>query len=443
MSKGRVFVLTYGCQMNERDSEALRTSLEAQGYTLAEDEHSADIVLLNTCSVRELAEVKAIGKAGHLLRRKKRVPNFKVGIIGCMAQNRGAKLLEELPGLDFIAGPQSLSKIPKLLDNLISSPAQNIDGQGPYDFSFYEKLSKKPRVSAFVPIQQGCDMHCSYCIVPQTRGAEQNRAPESILNEIRSLAEQGTREIILLGQIVNKYQHSDLPGSREKTSFVQLIEKISEIDKIKRIRFVSPHPTYFRQDLIDAFVRLPKLCPSLHLPIQSASNKILRAMKRPYTKEKLFGLISQLRERIPSIGLSTDIIVGFPGETEEDFQETYAFFDAVGFEMAYIFKYSPRPVTDALRLQENNIPDEIKEVRNRALLNLLHKHSAQKHEALVGSVQEVLIENYAPKRQGRLMGRTPCYKKVILEAPPSYLGQIIWTKIETASANTLMGTSVI
>lgn len=421
--------------MNSRDSDTLKALLIQAGHVIVENEKDADIVLLNTCSVRALAEEKALGKAGRLLKRKKRNPNFRVGILGCMAGRRGAELLKVLPNLDWIVPPQALPRVPKLIHETLTQNKQTAtvaDVPQAFDFTCYEqKLSPKPVL--FVPIQQGCGMNCSYCIVPKTRGHQQNRPFESIVAEIRQAAQRGTREVMLLGQIVNAYVDKDA----QKT-FVDLLEAVQGIDGIERIRFMSPHPSFFNEDLVACFGRLPKLCPALHLPIQSGSNRILNLMRRGYTRERVLKLIRALRAVEPKISISTDLIVGYPGETEEDFEETASLFKEVAFDMAYIFKYSPRPTTEAASSEEN-IPEAVKEERNQRLLALLNVSSIAYNETFVGTKQEVLVEGTAPHGEGKLFGRNRYNKKVIFNGSSALIGSFKEIFIEKATSSALEG----
>ena len=431
----KIWIKTYGCQMNSRDSDTLKALLIQAGHVIVENEKDADIVLLNTCSVRALAEEKALGKAGRLLKRKKRNPNFRVGILGCMAGRRGAELLKVLPNLDWIVPPQALPRVPKLIHETLTQNKQTAtvaDVPQAFDFTCYEqKLSPKPVL--FVPIQQGCGMNCSYCIVPKTRGHQQNRPFESIVAEIRQAAQRGTREVMLLGQIVNAYVDKDA----QKT-FVDLLEAVQGIDGIERIRFMSPHPSFFNEDLVACFGRLPKLCPALHLPIQSGSNRILNLMRRGYTRERVLKLIRALRAVEPKISISTDLIVGYPGETEEDFEETASLFKEVAFDMAYIFKYSPRPTTEAASSEEN-IPEAVKEERNQRLLALLNVSSIAYNETFVGTKQEVLVEGTAPHGEGKLFGRNRYNKKVIFNGSSALIGSFKEIFIEKATSSALEG----
>jgi tRNA-2-methylthio-N6-dimethylallyladenosine synthase len=441
-----VYIKTYGCQMNERDSQDVAAKLVQRGYCLVGQEADADIILLNTCSVRDQAEQKAIGKAGHLLKQKYRKPHLLVGIMGCMAQNRGEGLLDSLPDLDLIIGTQKFHTVPDHLDSLV----QALKSRGPRPTTVVDLedeagsqntikdhvLGGKP--TAFVSIMQGCNMNCAYCIVPATRGQERSRPMEDILQEVRQLAEGGTREITLLGQIVTSYGRRSMPFQDGKSPFVQLIEAVAAVPGIARVRFTSPHPCGFKQDLIDAYARVPQLCPQVHLPLQSGSDRILRAMNRPYTVERFCQIAQALRRTAPGICLSTDIIVGFPGETEEDFEATRQVFDSLAFEMAYLFKYSPRPGTVAEQMADD-VPLAVKEARNQVLLDSLGRHSLRCNDAFVGSVQEVLVEEPAKRGEGLLMGRNPQARKVVFAAPMHRIGQLVPVRIQRATVSTLIG----
>lgn len=437
--------------MNERDSDAVAAMLRGKGYSIVESELDADVVLLNTCSVRDQAEQKAIGKAGHLTKRKRKNPNFILGVMGCMAQNRGNDLLDRLPDLDLIVGTQKFHRVPDHLDHMIAT----LQGQGPRPDTIVDLEAEdgsqntikshdadKQQVSAFVSIMQGCNMKCSYCIVPKTRGAERARPMDEIVAEIEALAANGTREVTLLGQIVNQYAVREFPFVDKKSPFVQLLERVHAIEGIERIRFTSPHPVGFKDDLIECYARLPKLCEYLHFPMQSGSNRILKAMRRPYTIEKFREIIAKIRAVRPDVYISTDVIVGFPGETDADFELTRHAFDEIGFDMAYLFKYSVRPDTTAEPLGDP-IPKAVKEARNQVLLDILGRHSLARNEALIDTVEEVLFEGPAKRGEGMFMGRTRGHRKVIVKATPRLVGQLVPVRITEATASTLMGELVL
>ena len=437
--------------MNERDSEAVAALLRDKGYSIVSDESYADIILLNTCSVREQAEQKAIGKAGYITARKRRNPNLVVGIMGCMAQNKGDALVDKLPDLDLIVGTQKFHRVPDHLDHVIAS----LNGLGPKPDTIVDIEEEKDsqntirshqedqnQVSAFVSIMQGCNMKCSYCIVPKTRGSERARPMNEIVDEIKELADKGTKEVTLLGQIVNQYAVREFPFVDKKSPFVQLLEKVNAIDGIERIRFTSPHPVGFKDDLIECYDRLPKLCEYLHFPMQSGSNQILKAMRRPYSIEKFCEIIQKLRAIKPDIYISTDIIVGFPGETEADFEATRSVFESLQFDMAYIFKYSVRPDTSAEPLGDP-ISKELKESRNQTLLNILSASSLARNQSLIGTNQEVLLESPAKRGEGVFVGRTRGYRKVIVPANDRLMGELVTVKITEATTSTLTGELII
>ncbi|MSU48172.1 MAG: tRNA (N6-isopentenyl adenosine(37)-C2)-methylthiotransferase MiaB [Opitutus sp.] len=456
----RVHIKTYGCQMNERDSEAVAAMLRARGYRIVADEDNCDILLLNTCSVRDAAEQKAIGKAGYLQQRKKKQPDFVLGILGCMAQNRGASLLEQLPDLDLIVGTQKFHQVPGYLDNLraardaglpIGETIVDIGEEAGSQNTIKDHLvpgagdpadgEVERQVSAFVSIQQGCNMDCAFCIVPKTRGDERSRPMDDIVAECRTLAERGVREVTLLGQIVTSYGRRDYAHTDGVTPFVQLLERVHAIDGIERIRFTSPHPRGFKDDLVAAYGRLPKLCGYVHLPMQSGSNRILRAMNRPYTRERYREIVDALRAVQPGMYFSTDVIVGFPGETEEDFAQTRDLFEACNYDMAYVFKYSIRTGTPAATLADQ-VPDEVKEARNQILLDILQKNSLRRTAALVGTVEEVLVEG-RDKSGGHFTGRTRGNRVCVFDAEPRLVGSLVPLRIERASVSTLYGELVL
>jgi len=437
--------------MNERDSEAVAAMLRNKGYSIVSEEASADIVLVNTCSIRDQAEQKAIGKTGFLLNRKRKNPNFIVGMMGCMAQSRGTELVDRLPDLDLLVGTQKFHQIPDHLDNLIAT----ISAQGPRPNTIVDleeeagsqntirdHIKGNRQVSAFVSIMQGCNMNCTYCIVPQTRGEERARPIEDIVEEIEELAENGTKEVTLLGQIVTSYGRREIPFKNKKSPFVQLIEAVNEIKGIERIRFTSPHPRGFKDDLVEAFRDIPKLGKYIHFPLQSGSNRILKAMKRPYTVERFKEIADQLRNAVPGMHISTDIIVGFPGETDEDFELTRKIFDEIGFEMAYIFKYSVRPRTEAEPLGDP-ISKEVKEERNQILLDILQKNSLACNESYVGKTTEVLIEGPAKRGEGIYVGRNPGFRKIFMAASERLVGEIVNVHVSRATPSSLFGDILI
>jgi tRNA-2-methylthio-N6-dimethylallyladenosine synthase len=432
--------------MNERDSEAVAAMLRARGYRIVADEDDCDILLLNTCSVRDAAEQKAIGKAGYLQQRKKKQPDFVFGILGCMAQNRGAALLDQLPDVDLIVGTQKFHQVPGYLDNLRAARAAgtpigetivDIGEEAGSQNTIKDHALEERQVGAFVSIQQGCNMECSFCIVPKTRGDERSRPMDEIVAECRALAERGVREITLLGQIVTSYGRRDNPHTDGVTPFVQLLERVHAIDGLARIRFTSPHPRGFKDDLVAAYGRLEKLCGYVHLPMQSGSNDILRAMNRPYTRERYREIVEALRAVRPDMYFSTDVIVGFPDETDEDFAQTRELFAECDFDMAYVFKYSTRTGTPAATMP-GQVAEEVKEQRNQILLDVLQKNSLRRTAKLIGFVEEVLVDG--PDKTGRrFTGRTRGNRVCIFDADPRLIGSLVPLRIERASVSTLYG----
>jgi tRNA-2-methylthio-N6-dimethylallyladenosine synthase len=460
-----VFIKTYGCQMNERDSEAVAAQLVAKGWSLAPSESAADVILLNTCSVRDFAEQKAIGKMQNLAAdvRKNR-PDVVLGFMGCMAQSRGRELIDKLPDVDLVLGTQKFHRAADYLDEIISGAREKIvdvaEEQGS-EATIRDHLlngSAKTSVSAFVSIMQGCNQYCTFCIVPYTRGEERSRTIPDIVTECRELVSRGVKEITLLGQIVTSYGKREKrdewrvtcdangsissPVTRHSSPFVQLLDAVHEIDGLERLRFTSPHPKGYGDDLIDAYARLPKLVESAHLPVQSGSDRVLKLMHRGYTRERFLGIIQKLRRARPDIGITTDIIVGFPGETEKDFEETLSLAREVGFDNAYIFKYSQRRDTPAAEMPDQ-VPQKIREERNRRLLELVNEIAARKYKKFVGRQVQILVEGPSRKNPARMTGRTRCNKIVLFDGNGRHRSQLIDLKITRAGSFTLYGDPAI
>jgi tRNA-2-methylthio-N6-dimethylallyladenosine synthase len=442
----RVYIKTYGCQMNERDSEAVAAMLRARGYRIVSREDDCDVMLLNTCSVRDAAEQKAIGKAANVQARKKKNPDFVLGILGCMAQNRGASLLDQLPDVDLIVGTQKFHQVPGYLDNLraardagtpIGETIIDIAEETGSQNTIRDHELAERQVTAFVSIQQGCNMDCAFCIVPKTRGDERSRPMDEIVRECEGLADRGVKEVTLLGQIVTSYGRRDYTHTGGISPFVQLLERVQAIDGIERIRFTSPHPRGFKDDLVAAYGRLPKLCEYVHLPMQSGSDRILREMNRPYTRDRYLQIVEALRAVRSDMYFSTDVIVGFPGETEEDFAETQELFERCNYDMAYIFKYSIRTGTPAAALGDQ-VSDAVKEARNQALLDVLKRNSERRNALLLGTTEEVLVEG-RDKSGLHFTGRTRGNRVCIFDADERLVGSLIPLKVTRASVSTLYG----
>jgi tRNA-2-methylthio-N6-dimethylallyladenosine synthase len=448
-----VYIKTYGCQMNERDSEQVSKMLVERGYRMVKVEAEADVILLNTCSVRDMAEQKAIGKMGMLRKLRKTRPHLVLGYLGCMAQARGESLLQTSPHVDLVVGTQKFHRVADYVDDLLQSrqhaliddvrrPIVDTDEEPGSQSTIREQELETGQVTAFVSIMQGCNMHCAFCIVPQTRGSERGRPIAEIVSEVRSLAERGVKEVTLLGQIVNLYGRHEFPKVDGKSPFVQLLEAVCAVDGIERVRFTSPHPIGYRDDLIEAFSRLPKLVEHVHLPLQSGSDRILKIMRRGYTAEKFQKLAERIRAARPGMAITSDIIVGFPGETDEDFQKTRDLCEAVSFDNAFVFRYSPRQNTPAATM-EAQISEELKEARNQELLDVVNRHVAAKLDALIGTEVEILCEGTSRHNTERLTGRTRTNKIVVFEGAPRHIGEIFPVKITRASGSTLYGDPAI
>jgi tRNA-2-methylthio-N6-dimethylallyladenosine synthase len=453
----KVFLKTYGCQMNERDSEQVARDLVSRGYEMTGDEKDADVVLLNTCSVRDLAEQKALGKMGMLGRLRAGRPEMVFGFLGCMAQSRGSELTRDIGHVDLVVGTQKFHRVAEYVDQIWQRKVQlrdrlmdderfsivDIDEEPGSQETIREHVLEEKQATAFVSIMQGCNMHCTFCIVPSTRGSERSRRIEEIVREVEGLVARGVREVTLLGQIVNLYGRHEFSKSADGLSpFVQLLEAVHAVPGLRRLRFTSPHPIGFRDDLVDAFQRLPKLMPHVHLPMQSGSDRILKAMHRAYTAEKYVSLTEKLRAARPDIALTTDIIVGFPGETDEDYAATRDLVRRVGFDNAFIFKYSPRRDTPAATMAEQ-LPERVKEERNHDLLAVVNELAKAKGEALVGKRVEILCEGASKTNPERLSGRSPGNKIVIFEGGERHIGEVFDVNIERSTGFSLYGNPAI
>src|SRR5213080_2009610 len=472
LSMPKFFIKTYGCQMNERDSEQVAHSLMARGYERVSREAEADVVLLNTCSVRDMADQKALGKMGMLGRMAKEWPHVVFGFLGCMAQARAESLLKNLPHVDLVVGTQKFHRVADYVDQLVARkaarpavpPHQNraiddlrfsivdVAEEAGSQSTIRDQQLAPRQATAFVSIMQGCNMHCTFCIVPQTRGAERSRSIDEIVSEVRDLVSRGVKEITLLGQIVNLYGRHEFPKVDNKSPFVQLLEAVDAVDGLERLRFTSPHPIGFRDDLIDAISRLRKIAEHVHLPLQSGSNKILKTMHRAYTAEKYIDLVRRIRRARDGIAIRTEIIVGFPGETEDDYKQTRDLIEEIQFDNAFVFRYSPRRGTPAAAMPDQ-IDERTKEERNQDLLRVVNESNRRKLERLVGRDVEVLCEGPSKTNPARLMGRTRTNKIVVFPPLPrlrradegsgQLVGELVNVRIEHANGFSLYGEPVL
>ncbi len=436
MSK-KVFIRTFGCQMNEYDSDKMRDVLNAaEGYELTQDVEQADLVLFNTCSVREKAAEKVFSDLGRVKHLKKK--GVLIGVGGCVASQEGAAIIERAPFVDLVFGPQTLHRLPQMIEQRQSQRRAQVD----ISFPEIEKFDHLPpaRVegaSAFVSIMEGCSKYCTYCVVPYTRGEEVSRPFEDVLTEVAGLADQGVKEVTLLGQNVNAYR-GKMGGTTEIADFALLLEYVAEIPGIERIRYTTSHPNEFTQRLIEVYAKVPQLVNHLHLPVQHGSDRILMGMKRGYTVLEYKSTIRKLRAVRPDISLSTDFIVGFPGETEDDFAKLMKLVDDVGFDASFSFIYSPRPGTPAASL-EDDTPHEVKLKRLQTLQARLEENVAAISQKRVGTVQRILVEGPSRKDPNELMGRTECNRIVNFPAPARLIGQMMDVTITSALPHSLRG----
>lgn len=440
----KIFIKTYGCQMNERDSEAVAALFEKSGHKIVDNEIAADALLFNTCSVRDAAERKAKGKIGYMKKLKIRNPQLIIGVMGCMAQRLGEQLLAELPHLDFVLGTGQLHQAVEAVEKIAADRKRFSDtAVAPEEIDMLGAHGKSSW-SAQIAITRGCNRFCSYCIVPYVRGREVSRTQESILNEVKALAASGVKELLLLGQNVAAYGlNGDTRPPRDGFSpFAELLEAINEVPGIERIRYTSPYVSYFNDRLIEALAKCSKVCHNIHLPLQSGSDRILQAMNRQYTAQSYREKVAALRQAIPDLTFSTDVIVGFPGEEESDFILTRELMDEIGFEQAFIFKYSPRPGAKSALLADTVSEDE-KLRRNNILLDDLQRRISSRIATLVGSVQEVLCEGVSSRNESRWTGRTGTNFVVHFEPDDQVkTGDLRKVKITRAGTVSLFGTLI-
>ena len=437
----KLYIRTFGCQMNEYDSAKMADVLAAaQGLTVTDDLNEADVVLFNTCSVREKAQEKVFSDLGRARLLKRRKPDLVIGVGGCVASQEGSSIVERAPFVDVVFGPQTLHRLPALIERRRATGAPQVDISFP-EIEKFDALPP-PRVegaSAFVSIMEGCSKYCSFCVVPYTRGEEVSRPFDDVLTEVADLADQGAREVTLLGQNVNAYRGPMADGGR--ADFALLLEYVHEIPGIERIRYTTSHPKEFGQRLIDAYARLPRLAGHVHLPVQSGSDRVLAAMKRGYTVLEYKSIIRRLRAARPDISISSDFIVGFPGETEEDFERTMKLAADIGFDASFSFVYSRRPGTPAADLADDT-PPEVKLARLQRLQAAISDGAARISAAMVGSAQRILVEGPSKKNAQELMGRTENNRIVnfaVGEQGDAAVGRMIDVRITQALPHSLRG----
>jgi tRNA-2-methylthio-N6-dimethylallyladenosine synthase len=433
-SRPRVFIETYGCQMNVADSELVGGVLRRAGYAAAARPEDADIILLNTCAIREHAEERVLRRLTELARFKHARPELRLGLLGCMAQHNRAALVEKAPWLDLVAGPDSYRRLPELLGRARLGPAEQaakVDVRLDRAETYADIAPEhEGGVRAYVTAMRGCDRFCTFCVVPYARGRERSVPPEAILADIRGLVVRGAREIVLLGQTVNAYCFGDV-------DFGRLLRLVATVDGVDRIRFTSPHPSDMSDSVIDAMATEPKVQPSLHLPVQSGSDRILTAMERGYTVDEYLRLVERMRAAIPGIALSTDIIVGFHGEEDADFRATLELMAALRYDSAFSFKYSLRENTRAFKLGDT-VTEEVKGRRLAEVIALQERVSAERNRALAGERFAVLVEGPARRGGGMFAGKTPQFKTAVFAAADSIRpGDTVTVRVDSATAHTL------
>lgn len=477
--RGKAYVETYGCQMNVSDGELMQGILAAQGYDLAASPQDADVILVNTCAIREHAEQRVLGRVAQLNGLKQDRPGLVIGVTGCMAQRMGETLLERAPYVDLVIGPDQYRQLPEALaavrpgrpgrraepekrvlpadaagvdqercpaaakNGRIELPVLAVGGGSPaqaialLEFEPHEnyedlEIRRDSRISGWVPVQRGCNYRCTYCIVPYVRGAEKNRAPDKILAEVRRLADQGVPEVVLLGQTVNSYEHGDW-------DFPRLLRAVARVDGVHRVRFTSPHPNDVTPALVEAMAEEPAVCKQLHLPVQAGHDRTLKRMLRRYTVEGYLEEVRRVRRAIPEIALSTDIIVAFPGETEDEYEATLDLVREVRFDDAFLYKYSPRDGTPATRLPPADfVPAQVAQARLERLIELQRGIQAEINEAAVGRTVDVLVEREA-KSAGDVLGRTDSNKVVAFPGDPSLIGRFLAVRITGTTGATFVG----
>ena len=432
--KPTVYVETYGCQMNVSDSELMLGKLAASGYEAVDAPDGADVILINTCAIRDHAEQRVIGRLGELRRHMK--PDTVMGVTGCMAQRLGPQLLEKARHVSLVIGPDGYRALPELVEGAragLRTVATDFDLEEHYEDFTPRRFD---RVKAWVPVQRGCDYRCTYCIVPHTRGPERSRQLADVVRETEAIVADGTSEIVLLGQTVNSYND----GAND---FADLLRAVGAVDGVRRVRFTSPHPNDFSDRVIAAMAEVPTVCEHVHLPMQSGSTRTLKRMLRRYTREGYADCVRRLRAAIPGLALTTDIIVGFPGETDEDFAETLSLVEEIGFEDAFTFKFSMREGTPATRLPASDaVPDEVAGARLQRLIDTVRGAARERNMRLLGARYEVLVEKMARRGTEMLQTRTRDFKTVLVPGDESMLGQYLTVELTGTTGSTFTGAVV-
>ena len=436
--KKKVYIQTYGCQMNQYDSERIAQVMSRAGYVQTDRIDAADVILLNSCTVRDKAEQKVYSALGGWKEFKDAREGVIMGVGGCVAQQEGENLLKRVPHLDLVFGTHNIHKLPEMVDQAQTSRARPVEIAFYRDPSYMEAADGRTQVhgvKAFVTIMQGCNKVCSFCIVPHVRGREVSRPSANIIAEIESLVAQGVIEVMLLGQNVNSYGKL----TRDELSFAELLARVDSIEGLRRIRFTTSHPQDLSPELTEAFARLDNLCEHLHLPVQSGSDSVLGRMRRGYTRQEYLDRIQRLRQRCPEVALSTDIIVGFPGETDEEFAATLELLERVGYDEIYSFMYSPRPQTVSAKIYEDDVSGHVKKERLTKVQKFQREISLAKNRGRIGAIEEILVDGSSKLKNGQIMGRTRNNRIVNVTSSENVMGQLLPVRITGATANSLLG----
>jgi tRNA-2-methylthio-N6-dimethylallyladenosine synthase len=434
----KLYLQTYGCQMNQYDSERIAQVMGRMDYESTDRVETADLVILNTCSVRDRAEQKVYSALGRWKELKELREGVIIGVGGCVAQQEGANLLKRLPHLDLVFGTHNIHKLPQMVEQVEASRSRPVETAFYRESSYMEDPQGRTDVrgaKAFVTIMQGCNKVCSFCIVPHVRGREVSRPSARIVDEIESLVRQGVKEVLLLGQNVNSYGKTS-PG---ELSFAELLGRVNGIEGLQRIRFTTSHPQDLSPELIEAFASLDKLCEHLHLPVQSGADSVLSRMRRGYTRDEYLARINRLRKRCANVALSTDIIVGFPGETDAEFANTLEMLKQVEYDEIFSFMYSPRPQTVSAKIYDDDVADAIKKARLQEVHSLQKEIALRKNRASIGNVEEILVDGKSRLKNGQIMGRTRANRIVNLTGDETLVGSLLPVRIIGATANSLIG----
>ncbi len=426
-----VYIETYGCQMNVSDSELIAGVFLNAGYRIAPNMDEADVILVNTCAVRERAEERVFGRLSELNRYKLRNPDLVLGVCGCMAKHLGEKISQRAPYVDIVASPDSYRRLPDTVGRISGEPLLDLKLDRDELYIGLDPI-RSEGVTAWVTIMRGCDKFCSFCIVPYVRGRERGVPPQEVVRQVEVLASEGCKEVTLLGQTVSSYRYDGV-------HFADLLDTVSRVGGIERMRFTAPHPSDFSDKLIDTVGRNDKVCNHVHLPLQSGSDRVLKAMKRDYTSHQYMNLVEKIRDRIPGVALTTDVIVGFCGETDDDFELTYDLMKNVRFDSAFMFKYSPREGTSAYRQLEDDVSEEVKSQRIREIIDLQESVSLEINRGFVGSTVRVMVEGTSKRDEHKLFGKTGGFKTVVFPNEGDSPGDMVDVKIGDATSHTLVG----